>query len=231
MLDKIDLLLSTLAVRPRSLAELTTATGLARPTAYRLATALEKLRYVQRDPDGRFAIGARLAELAPGAGDDWLVILGMPLLADLRDEVAASVQLYRRQGTKRLCVATVEPLTGLRDSVPAGTLLPMSAGSAAQVLIAWESPERIEAACDGARFTPADLARVRKRGWAHTVAEREPGLASVSAPVRDASTDVVAAVSVSGPIDRIGRTVKAPMAKAALRTAGQLTEAIAARRA
>jgi DNA-binding IclR family transcriptional regulator len=37
------------------------------------------------------------------------------------------------------------------------------------------------------------------------VAEREPGVASVSAPVRDGAGNVVAAVSVSGPIDRMGR--------------------------
>jgi DNA-binding IclR family transcriptional regulator len=49
------------------------------------------------------------------------------------------------------------------------------------------------------------LLEVRRRGWAQSVGEREPGVASVSAPVRDASGAVVAAVSVSGPIDRMGR--------------------------
>jgi DNA-binding IclR family transcriptional regulator len=46
---------------------------------------------------------------------------------------------------------------------------------------------------------------VRRRGWAQSVAEREPGVASVSAPVRDSGGQVIAAVSVSGPVDRIGR--------------------------
>ena len=46
------------------------------------------------------------------------------------------------------------------------------------------------------------LAEVRRRGWAQSAAEREPGVASVSAPVRDAKGVVIAAVSVSGPIDR-----------------------------
>ncbi|MDT5145664.1 MAG: hypothetical protein QOC58_309, partial [Mycobacterium sp.] len=54
-------------------------------------------------------------------------------------------------------------------------------------------------------FTDRVLAEVRRRGWAQSVAEREPGVASVSAPVRDARGAVIAAVSVSGPIDRIGR--------------------------
>jgi DNA-binding IclR family transcriptional regulator len=54
-------------------------------------------------------------------------------------------------------------------------------------------------------FGERALLEVRRRGWAQSVAEREPGVASVSAPVRDAAGQVVAAVSVSGPIDRMGR--------------------------
>ena len=52
------------------------------------------------------------------------------------------------------------------------------------------------AACMGARFTATMLAGVRRRGWAQSVGEREPGVASVSAPVRGPSGRVVAAVSV-----------------------------------
>jgi DNA-binding IclR family transcriptional regulator len=56
-----------------------------------------------------------------------------------------------------------------------------------------------------ATFGERVLIDVRRRGWAQSVAERESGVASVSAPVRDGSGAVVAAVSVSGPVDRIGR--------------------------
>jgi DNA-binding IclR family transcriptional regulator len=38
------------------------------------------------------------------------------------------------------------------------------------------------------------------------VEERQRGVASVSAPVRDGNGDVVAAISVSGPIDRTTRS-------------------------
>ncbi len=65
---------------------------------------------------------------------------------------------------------------------------------------------------------------MRRRGWAETAGEREPGVASVSAPVRgSASADVVAAISVSGPIDRLGshpgRRLSGPVTDAA-RTLG-----------
>lgn len=229
MLDKIDLILSALEHQPRSLAELTATTGIPRPTVHRLATALEQHRYVGRDAAGRFTLGGRIAELAAGDGDDWLVGVATPILTELRDRTAASAQLYRRRGDERLCVVSVEPTSGLRDSVPAGTLLPMTAGSAAQVMLAWEGADDLDDACREARFTVADLARVRRRGWSHTVAEREPGLASVSAPVRSHDGTVVAAVSVSGPLDRIGRAIKPPMASAVLAAAEQLSLIIAAR--
>jgi DNA-binding IclR family transcriptional regulator len=58
----------------------------------------------------------------------------------------------------------------------------------------------------GAKFTAATLASVRRRGWAASAAEREPGVASVSAPVRGAGGKVLAAISVSGPIERLTRS-------------------------
>jgi len=89
--------------------------------------------------------------------------------------------------------------------VPVGTRLPMTAGSGAKVLLAFSDPATQQAVLPSAKFTDRTLAEVRKRGWAQSVAEREPGVASVSAPVRDGNGAVIAAISVSGPIDRMGR--------------------------
>ena len=77
--------------------------------------------------------------------------------------------------------------------------------------------------CPRAKFTDRTLAEVRKRGWAQSVAEREPGVASVSAPVRDGRGTVIAAVSVSGPIDRMGRRPGARWAADLLAAAEALT--------
>jgi DNA-binding IclR family transcriptional regulator len=103
-------------------------------------------------------------------------------------------------------VAAAERATGLRDTVPVGAALPMVAGSAAQILLAWEEPERMHRGLRGARFTATSLAQVRRRGWAASVAEREAGVASVSAPVRGQGGKIIAAVSVSGPIERLTRS-------------------------
>jgi len=81
----------------------------------------------------------------------------------------------------------------------------MTAGSGAKVLLAYSDAATQKAVLPSAKFTERVLADVRRRGWAQSVAEREPGVASVSAPVRDGRGVVIAAISVSGPIDRIGR--------------------------
>lgn len=206
MLDKTVSVLDALESGPASLSQLVQATGLTRPTAHRIAVALERHRFVARDARGRFTLGPRIAELASAAVEDRLLALAQPVLAQLRDQTGESAQLYRRQADSRICLAAAERASGLRDTVPVGAVLPMTAGSAAQVLLAWEEPERLTRILRGTKFTASALAQVRRRGWAASVAEREPGVASVSAPVRGPGGRTVAAISVSGPIERLTRS-------------------------
>ncbi|MFF2073236.1 IclR family transcriptional regulator [Kitasatospora sp. NPDC058162] len=226
VLDKITSILGTLEAGPATLAGLVDATGLARPTAHRIAVALEHHRLLGRDLQGRFVLGPRLAELSSAAGEDRLLAAAGTVLTHLRDVTGETAQLYRRQGEVRICVAAAERLFGLRDTVPVGLALPMKVGSAAQVLLAWEEPERLHRGLQGARFTATALSGVRRRGWAQSIGEREPGVASVSAPVRGPSGRVVAAVAVSGPIERLTRHPGARLSQAVIEAAGHLTEAL-----
>lgn len=226
MLDKAAVVLSALEAGPATLAQLVSATGLARPTAHRLAVALEHHRLVARDMQGRFVLGPRLVELAAAAGEDRLLAAAGPVLGALRDHTHESAQLFRRQGDMRVCVSAAERPVGLRDSIPVGASLPMSAGSAAQVLLAWEDPDRLHRGLQGAKFTATVLSGVRRRGWAQSVAEREAGVASVSAPVRNPSGRIVAAVSISGPIERLSRQPGRLHAATVVAGANKLTEVL-----
>ena len=226
VLDKAVRILTVLESGPHSLADLVLGTGIARPTAHRLAVALEFHRLVARDLTGRFTLGPRSGELSAAAGEDRLLAAATPALITLRDATGESAQLYRRQGDQRICVAAAERVSGLRDSVPIGAAFTMQAGSAAQILLAWEDADKLHRTLTNARFTAAHLSAVRRRGWAQSIGEREPGVASVSAPVRGPNNKVIAAVSISGPIERLGRQPERIHAAAVVATAARLSEII-----
>lgn len=182
VLDKAMAVLGALEGSPAGLAELVERTGLSRATAHRLAVALEQHGLVRRDDDGRFRLGLRLIGLGHEAAESVPVwAAARPALAWLHEQTGESVQLYVRDGDARVCVDSIESPRELRTIVPVGARLPMTAGSAARVL-------------DG----PA-------RAWVESVGEREEGVASVSAPVRGPGDSVLAAVSISGPIQRLTR--------------------------
>lgn len=223
VLDKAVGILHEIAQSPCGLAELCDRTGLPRATTYRLAAALEVHRLLGRDEDGRWRLGPAVTELAAHVNDP-LLAASAAVLARLRETTGESVQLYRREGTSRVCIAALEPPAGLRDTVPIGARLPMTAGSGAKVLLAYSDAATQKTVLAEAKFSERVLADVRRRGWAQSVAEREPGVASVSAPVRDGRGVVVAAISVSGPIDRMGRRPGERWAADLLAAAEELTQ-------
>lgn len=231
VVDKAALLLTCLEGGPASLAELATATGISRPTTHRLATALMVHRMIARDDLGNYCLGPRLGELSRAARGDTLSVLAMSVLTDLCAVTGESAQVFERAGDARRCIAAVERTEGLRDTVPIGAELSLQAGSAAQVLLAWQPSEVYRRLLSGARFTMDDLDRVRSRGWAHSVGQREEGVCSVSAPVfagvpfRGAAESriPIAAVSVSGPIQRMTKNPGSLHADAVLRTAAELS--------
>ncbi len=187
VIDKAMAVIGALEPGPRTLAQLVEATGLSRATAHRLAVALEVHGLVRRDADGRFSLGLRLLGLGHAAAEavpGWLD--ARPALAWLQEQTGESVQLYVRDGDERVCVESLEAPHELRTIVPVGSRMPLDRGSAGRVL-------REPVLAGGP-------------GWSESIAEREAGVASVSAPVADPSGRVVAAVSVSGPIDRLTRS-------------------------
>jgi len=222
VLDKSVMILSFLSEGgPATLAEVVAGTGLPRPTAYRLLSALEAHHLVGRT-GGRYAPGMRLLGWGNRAAGLDLVEAARPVLAALADETGESVQLYVREGERRVCVASVERAGGgLRDTVPVGAVLPLERGSGGKVLLAWVEGEGRFQAVD-----KAELGRVRSRGWAESVAEREAGVASVSAPVFGPGGELRAAVCASGPVSRLGERPGERLAEPVVAAAREIEAAL-----
>ncbi|WP_134322442.1 IclR family transcriptional regulator [Cumulibacter soli] len=221
VLDKAVAIIDCCAESPRSLAELVEQLGLPRATAHRIASALETHRILRRDNQSRWVVGPAVLELAAFARDP-LVDAASAVLRKLRDLTGESAQLFVREDDVRVCVAASERSSGLRDTVPIGARLSMKAGSAAHVLLAWSDEKDIMHILADSAFTTRTVAGVRRRGWSASIAEREPGVASISAPVRDLRGAVVAAISISGPAERIGRSPGTRLSRPLLNAAAEL---------
>ncbi|HEY5663966.1 MAG TPA: IclR family transcriptional regulator [Ilumatobacter sp.] len=184
VIDKAAGVLRAVAAAPRSLPGLQEATGLPRATAHRLAVALEAHGLLRRDDAGRFELGPELATLGRVASERFpLVAVAMPALVALRDDTGESAQLFVREGAHRRCVVSLQSPHALRWIVPEGVVFPLEVGSAGRAL----------------------TGAIGSLGWVQSVEEREPGVASVSAAVLDRAGHPIAAVSVSGPVERLTR--------------------------
>jgi DNA-binding IclR family transcriptional regulator len=118
------------------------------------------------------------------------------------------VQLFVRDGDRRVCLAALESTHGLRTIVRLGEVLPLDRGSAGKIL-------------------RGDLPSLTQ-GWAESVAEREQGVASVSAPINGRNGEVVAAVSVSGPLERMTQQPGSRHHQAVVAAAREIERAVAA---
>jgi len=201
VLDKAMYLLDIVEYsQPIAFPELVGRTGFPKTTAHRLVLALEVHGFLRRDDDGHFVTGSRFAT------GGTLSQIAQPILRRLTAQTGESSQLYVRRGRFRLCVVSVESPEELRTTVPVGSLLIIERGS-------------------GGRLLNGDPEALR-RGWAQSVGERVPGIASVSAPIYDA-TMVVAALSISGPIERLGTSPGERYADTVVAAAEQIQRALA----
>ena len=186
VLDRAIFILSVIAAEPRNLSDLCAITGLPRATAHRIAVALEKHRLIERGADGAWVTGPALAEMAPSTSSR---------LEDAAEFILPDL------------MATPEPATGLRDTVPVGHRMTLKAGSAAKLLVAY-APEAFQnQVLPQAAYTREDLEKIAADGIAESSAERDPSLASASVPIFGSdmpNRTVIACLSISGPVARMG---------------------------
>ena len=202
-MDKAFVVLNALVARPLSLSESVEATGIPRATCHRLLSALEHHGAVRRNNEGLYCLGPTLAGLGRGAAVQFPFLeRAREIATEIRDRTGESVQVFIAETDGRRCVISLESPNGLRWIVPEGSLFPLSRGSAGKVL--------------SAKTAPAS--------WVESVEERVKGVASVSAPILDADGHVIAAISISGPLERMSRTPGAKFGNVVVRGAKTLSQ-------
>jgi IclR family transcriptional regulator, pca regulon regulatory protein len=193
-----------------TLADLARKTGYSRPAVRRLLLTLRRLGYVV-DEGTRWRLTPRVLSIGQHyTATRAMIDLAQPHLLRLAERTDESASLAELDGPDAVYVARVPVRRIMSINVTVGTRVPAYATSMGRVLLAWSGPARISAYLDSAAPRPLtartvtdaselrlELARVRERGWSLVDGELEEGLLSVSAPVRDRTGAVVAALASS----------------------------------
>src|SRR5436190_13065543 len=212
-------LLSVFSFRePRlSLADLATRTGIPRATAFRLLSTLEQSGFLAKD-HGAYQLGIKcfvLGNIVAGGLD--LRETAHPHLVALRDSTRETTQIAILDHWQVVYLERVpSPFPSGFMRTRAGAILPAYCTGLGKVLLAHSPEAEVEAWAGRQKFpalTPRtitsakrllrELRVIRDRGYGIDDEEREKGVKCLAAPVRNHNGDVVAAVSVAGPVDRL----------------------------
>ena len=242
VLAKISAILDafTLSRPVLSLSDIREATGMPNSTVQRLVTNLTSQGFLDREDDA-YRIGMRMAFWAAPAtrGMEVLDVLS-PVLKTLRDTTGETACFFKAEQHYRVCVAIAETRHALRREMHLGKLLPLHAGSAGRVLLAWDQDlmdavlrDPLESITESTITSSEDLVTAvkttRRDGFAITVGEREDGASGLSAPVFDSAAGLVGALTISGPTLRMPLETCEAWVEPLLATAEHMTRLIGGR--
>lgn len=230
----------TAAQPERSVADVVAATGLPKSTVHRIMSTLASLGLLERPMRGRYRLGIRVHELGQTAvfGID-LRERALPFLESLRAEVGQTIQLSILSGADVVYIHRLEEPRTLARFIRSGQRVPVHASSSGKVLAAFGDTESVLAAVHrqgferratrtitSMRSLRAELDAVRARGYAESVEETWPNMASIAVPVLTADGAAVAAISVAGSVERFDDVARQRAARRALLTSRRLTAAL-----
>lgn len=180
---------------PRTLSDLSRATGLYKSTILRIIQSLSDAGYVMRVEGTKYALGHAVMRLGIAyEAANPLRHTVLPVLRQLVDMGTESPSFHVRQSAEeRLCLFRLDSNHSTLDRVQAGDRLTIRRGAAGKVLLAFETGE----AGDG-----DEMQQIRDTCFAVSLGERDPICAGVAAPVFAASGRILGALSLSGPRER-----------------------------
>jgi IclR family KDG regulon transcriptional repressor len=209
----LDVLLCFASGHEWGLTEIASRIGLHKSTVHRLLATLEDRGFVTRNAaTDKYKLGLSVLELSANLSrsDDPSVVL-LPEMERLRDQLSETVSLYVRDRIERVRIQAVQSTQAIRRVATVGARLPLSVGASSKVLLAF-ADEGVRGLVMVDPAWPAQLDReafrkqldeIMKAGYATSFEEREPGAAAVSAPIFNRGGKLVAALSVSGPSNRL----------------------------
>ncbi len=241
-LDRLMSVLEAVAIAGRAVTapEVQQATGLPRPTCYRLLQTMADTRLLDEPEPGRYLVGERMIRLAlMGQSDVDVCQAAAPSLKDAADQFGEAVFLsrYRNKGVEIIHVEA--PRDASRSFVHPGLgFRPMHACSCSKVIAAFaEDGFRNEILAGPMRsYTPntkqtpedlsAEFAAIRQVGFAECVEEIELGVSSVAAPVQIGNIGATFSVGATGPVRRFTETRRAEIGGQLMALAAKVSQTL-----
>ncbi len=192
--------------------ELVSQLRLPRTTIYRILNSLQSHAMVNRDEDGHYRLGRRLlglaSHVAAATGQLDVLAFAMPILEQVSAELGEGSKLSALDDEGILVLAAVQGRRPYALSVAPGQRMPIHAGAASKLLLAYADEATIELHLSRplVGYTPktitdprrlrTELARIRRLGWAQDKGENGPSILAYAAPIFAPDGRLVAAISV-----------------------------------
>jgi len=222
------------------LREIANQTGINKSTAYRFLAHLENEDYLFRDNGGAYIVGPKLARLGSGISyQATLRKVSRPVLTLIWQSTRETVNLGVLEGHDVLYLDVMESPHSFRMASQPGMRRPLNCTALGKAILAFlpmEQRDEILPSLIYERFTQhtisntarllKDLGRTAERGYSIDNQETNLGAICVAAPILDESGKVTAAISISGPITRIGRERLRALAVAVRKGARQISAGI-----
>lgn len=242
--DRALILLEALARAegPVSLSALSAEVGLHISTVHRLLNTLARRGFVEQEPyQGRYRLGLKLFEIGHRALYSLDIrAVARPFMRQLVEEFNETANLAVLDGTEVVYIDQVESKNMVKMMARPGTRGPAYCTGAGKVLLAYLPPSQLEKVLSSLNLEPytpmtitdvgrlkQELEAVRQQGFAIDREELEEGVRCVAAPIRNHEQRVVAALSVSGPSNRLTEElIRERLVEAVCRAARVISEAL-----
>jgi IclR family pca regulon transcriptional regulator len=228
-----------------SLVEIAHRVRLDKSTVFRFVYTLEELGYLERNPDTKkYRPGLKILTLGfTTLNSLGLAELARPHLRALFEECGETTNMAVRDGAEIVYVARISSQEIISVNLSVGSRLPVHCTSMGKAqlldmthddLLDLLGPGPYEQVTKKTITTPdgliADLEKSRKRGYTLNNEELVIGLRSVGVPIRDANSQIVAAINIAAPDTRLNqRELKSRFAPLAVETGQQISAALGAR--
>ncbi|MGE7767214.1 IclR family transcriptional regulator [Peribacillus sp. NPDC096540] len=219
--------------------------SLAKSTVHRLLTTMASEGFVYKDPNtNRYSLGVSILALTNTVNSQLPILKdSMPILNLLTERTGESSHLGILEDKDIIYLQKIESEFPVEVLTHLGKRNPPHCTSTGQVILAYETEQVVNEVLSGElkAFTPwtlthaedvrKKLIEVKRLGYSVSDQEFKKGIISIGAPVFGEQGKVIASISITGPVERIGRqSIQKDCIKEAKSAAKKLTEIITERK-